>query len=608
MDELDLVRLARPEAATPDPDALARVKALAFGAPAPTSSAATPATDDELVELTPIAPKARRPRRLALVAVAAAVVTVAGGLTFATRHTSNGLGTTDTSAVGVVGNGDDALRAALDGRWWIERATLQGKDVVFDAPGVPASRSTAVFADTAAGTFGLLTCDAFTAHYTVRGGQLAVTPTLSGESRCADPAARAAQEDMVRLVTGTPTVEVSGDAAVIRSDEGTVRLRRSTTPTDDTPTMAELFGRHFVVDSVVVEGRPVPIDAGVLDVADGFTVAVNVGCNLLSAPTTIEDGVLVIPSIAQTHAPCTAVFAAKEEAADALLTSRPTIILANGSLSIRSGSGELLAHEPVHISPAGRELDGTWRVSAAKLGDQQFELGADTTDPRAVTFDVRSGGYSVSMCDTLVGKGFDVPDGRLTLEGSLSGIEAGCTDVTRRARQDIVVKILTGRPLVKVSDVEATFTAGDDRLTLRRGTSVGTTPTMADLAGHTFTITSLTEGDTVLAVGPTAAFSFPSAVRVGVTIGCNGMGGSAAIDAGQLRVTEFGSTLIGCPPAQAAAERAIGKLLGAPADISLDAGALRLSGNGVVFLAVERPGTPVTTVVLPPTTPPPSQP
>ena len=505
MDELDLVRLARPEAATPDPDALARMKGAVFAAA--TTSPVTPATDalptdDELTVDTAVS-RAPRPRRLLATSAAAAEVLAVGGLAVAARHRGGGAGdggaATNVNEVGTVtddatappSSTDDSAKA-IDGIW---RTT----------GGLPDEAPAVVLAiNSSAGTFSISVCSTLVGRGVhVRDGRLVLDETPTGiEGRCDDATTRAFQDRVVALVTGGPKIDAGAERLTLSTAGGTLVFARRTTSVGIT--MPELAARTFGITVLKTPGRELALTltpVAQITFPDSEHLIANVGCNDIGGTVHIEGDTLVIDEFGSSTVACTGDAAEREALVSTLLTARPTISLVGTTLRLVSGGVEL------------------WAMAA-----------------------------------------------------STTSVTPGPPTATDRPAQDF-------------SPV-----------------------TMQQLAGHTFTITSLIEGDTVLAISPMAAFSFPSTDRVGATIGCNGMGGSAAIDAGQLRVTEFGSTLIGCPPAQTEAEQAIGKLLGAPSDIALGARGLRLSGRGVELLAVERAGTPVTTVPLPPTTPPPSRP
>jgi heat shock protein HslJ len=107
--------------------------------------------------------------------------------------------------------------------------------------------------------------------------------------------------------------------------------------------------------------------------------------------------------------------------------------------------------------------------------------------------------------------------------------------------------------------------------------------------GHSYVATSIP--DHPLIPGTVLTIDFAT-TRVSAWTGCNYLGGDARLNSGRLVVDAFGSTQIGCPPAQLAQEDWVTAFLGHRPAVYLDGPTLTMSGEKATITLTEREAAP----------------
>ncbi len=110
-----------------------------------------------------------------------------------------------------------------------------------------------------------------------------------------------------------------------------------------------------------------------------------------------------------------------------------------------------------------------------------------------------------------------------------------------------------------------------------------------DLDGRTFIATSITDdgADRLLVGGTELRISFDDG-QLGISAGCNQMGGDYDLDGGQLTVGGLSMTAMGCDPQRMAQDTWVSGLFEAPVGVSLTGDQLQLTSGKVVLQLTDR--------------------
>jgi heat shock protein HslJ len=175
------------------------------------------------------------------------------------------------------------------------------------------------------------------------------------------------------------------------------------------PSTADLDGRTFVVQSLVVDGTArVPVagtslgfQAGQLDAATG--------CNHASGAYRVSDGHLVVDGLSATEMGCDDAGSAQERTVLGLLQARPALSLDGQRLHLASEAAEIDALDREVADPDRKLLGTTWHYAglfdpaSASRGQLQATL----------TFDERT--FTITACRTVSGTFAALPDGSVLL-------------------------------------------------------------------------------------------------------------------------------------------------------------------------------------------------
>jgi heat shock protein HslJ len=523
MDELDLVRLARPSAPVLDDDELAAIKARAFSFVDDAPASDAPPTDVmPVVELHYGPAMLRRSRTPALLAAAATVVLIAGGLALGARHRDR----QDRSSViaGVVDGGPDAeLQRKLVGGWDLAALALGSTGYLGPqrdpATGTTAPSAAALGFNGDGGGVALTTqwCGmVVSSGYRVQDGRLVLADSLSGiEGGCAQPAGAQSHRGLVALLEGRPAVSIGGNVLTLTGANGNrasfarmsgtasseaplpaVPSTAATTsaaaaPKPVVPTLTELDGRTFDIVRIVVDGAEQSVVGSVSMVVTG-TVFGATGCNLGGGEARIEDGHLVVDSFGLTRKFCSEGEARQEDTLRTIVTSRPSISLDGNVLTLTAGASVLEARlhfDKVHGTPSTSPATTIGQPTAPSL--ERFvptltQLEGKTYDVVRIVVDgvERSivGAASVGVYTTVYatahmtiffvgtecnGGGGDarIEEGRLIID-SLGSRSMGCREDLMR-QDDVLSQIVTSHPSIAQQGDVLMLTSGTSTIEAR---------------------------------------------------------------------------------------------------------------------------------------------
>lgn len=137
----------------------------------------------------------------------------------------------------------------------------------------------------------------------------------------------------------------------------------SSSPTEK----SALSGRAFF--AVSAEGFELPEGSELQLAFDGLGVRMSGGCNSGSADYDIEDGVLIVDSMATTEMACEQALMDLDANVAALLAAKPTIRLVGDDLTITS-AGTVLRMKDASVENPDRPIEGTlWVVTSVLQGD-----------------------------------------------------------------------------------------------------------------------------------------------------------------------------------------------------------------------------------------------
>jgi heat shock protein HslJ len=253
-----------------------------------------------------------------------------------------------------------------------------------------------------------------------------------------------------------------------------------------------------------------------------------------------------------------------------LLLLLPVLVVA---VACGSSADNVQSEPPASASgPVGRTY-----VSTGVAGHTLVD-GTQVT----ITFGANGEMSAQAGCNTL-GTKYKIDNGILLAE-NFGGTEMGC-DAPRHAQDQWLTAFLSSKPTVAVQSDELVLATPDVTLTMRdRESAQPDKP----LTGTTWVADTVIEGD--------AASSVPADPKVWLKIadgkvqgsdGCNGFGGTAAVEPGTITFSGVASTLIGCID-RSPANPVIHELVKGKVSYQLDGDRLTLTtagGKGLGFRA-----------------------
>ena len=569
MDELDLVRLTRPAVDEPGADALARLKAAALDTPTPAT--AVPPGDgdarDAPIELDVVdAPAPRRRRGLVLTSIAAAVLTVGGGIAIASRDRTSDrtAGSADTSMATDGGT-------SIDGVW-----IMTGGDLGLPPPPGLAAVRLSFKGD---GGYGISVCTVVVGtSASVRDGRLAIDDTPTGvENGCASAGELAYQDRVVSFLRSRPTAVIGGNTLTLTNGDVTLTFQRQG-GVDHT-----LDGRTFRITSLRDGDTDIPVDSThTIGFVDGRVTA-STGCNGMGGTVQSVGTTLVIVDLGQTLMACTGDKAAREKAMVTLLNSRPAMELTERRLRL-SGGGVTLAAEETEspattpppattASPSQNVLDGT-TFTITKLVDGETDVPVEASGTLAFA----AGKVRVKVgCNDAGG---DVASADTTLViHQLASTAAGCPTAEATAREALVNRLLTSRPSIQLADGQLRLAAGRIVLLAVDRDAATSATTAVPSTGLTFDALNGRSFSGPFQ-GGVLTMQFHDGMAF-ASVGCNDLQlYDAAITDGRLAGSQWSQTAKGCEAALLEREAAAAELLQSGPTVVFTGTTLTIASNG----------------------------
>lgn len=232
--------------------------------------------------------------------------------------------------------------------------------------------------------------------------------------------------------------------------------------------------------------------------------------------------------------------------------------------------------------PAAQGLDGRTflSVTVTNQGVEQ-PLVPGTT----IRLSFINGQLSASAGCNIMGGTYHLEDGVLVFEGG-GMTEMGC-DEARMAQDSWLFGLLGARPTIALDGDNLQFTSGDTTIAmLDREIAEPDQP----LVGTTWKLSSIISGETVSSIPDNvpATIQFNADGSVGISPGCNSVGGSYAINENSITFSELITTDMACIGPRGDVEAAVMAVLSAESiTFAIDAGSLTLmaGNNGVQFTA-----------------------
>jgi heat shock protein HslJ len=141
-------------------------------------------------------------------------------------------------------------------------------------------------------------------------------------------------------------------------------------PAGDTGAL-ELTGRTFIGDQVTRDDEPYPLVKGsqIRLTFDEGTIGASAGCNTMGGDATWADGTLVVGALAGTEMGCDKPLMDQDVWLTDLLTSEPTLLLADDTLTLTSGATVIVLSDEEVVVPDASLTGTTWVLDSIITGD-----------------------------------------------------------------------------------------------------------------------------------------------------------------------------------------------------------------------------------------------
>lgn len=225
-------------------------------------------------------------------------------------------------------------------------------------------------------------------------------------------------------------------------------------------------GRTFLSTGTTADGRDRPLVEGsrVTLAFEQGRVRASAGCNTMSGPYTLDGDTLVAEQLAMTEMGCSPELMDQDTWLAGLLTSRPTLALADDdTLTLTSGTTVLSLLDRVVADP-DRPLVGTpWRVDSLISGEavSSVPAGAEAT----VTFG-EDGTVAVAPGCNRGSGSYEQGEGTVTV-GQLALTRMACPGPRGELEAAVLEVLGSGELTVEIEAARLTLRAGDTGLGLR---------------------------------------------------------------------------------------------------------------------------------------------
>ena len=223
--------------------------------------------------------------------------------------------------------------------------------------------------------------------------------------------------------------------------------------------------------AVEEDGAPRPLVDGTtiaLRLDDG-RIVVNAGCNTMSGEYELDDGVLVVDSLATTEMGCDPPLHEQDAWVAALLVAGPTVVPVDDGFELTSGGTTIRLTDRNLVEPDADLVGTTWEVTGFIDGDVAMS-GPQDGETAHVVFDengyvtghdgCNGFGYATSD-DGRSGLRYTVDGDRITFDGAPASTEIACP-----GREDDVERfhaVLRGTVTSRIEASSLTLVAPDGR-------------------------------------------------------------------------------------------------------------------------------------------------
>ena len=224
--------------------------------------------------------------------------------------------------------------------------------------------------------------------------------------------------------------------------------------------------------AVEEDGAPRPLVDGTtisLRLDDG-RIVVNAGCNTMSGDHELDDGVLVVDSLATTDMGCDPPLHEQDAWLAEVLVSGPTVTAFGDGFDLASGRTTIRFTDRRVVEPDVNLVDTTWEVTGFIDGNLAMSAPADGRQPASLVFEengfvtghdgCNGFGYA-SSADGGSGLRYTVDGDEITFEGEPASTEIACP-----GREEDVERfhaVLRGTVTARIEASSLTLVAPDGR-------------------------------------------------------------------------------------------------------------------------------------------------
>jgi heat shock protein HslJ len=211
-------------------------------------------------------------------------------------------------------------------------------------------------------------------------------------------------------------------------------------PAGDTSGL-DLTGRTFIGDQVTQDDEPYPLVKGsqIRLTFDEDTIGASAGCNTLGGDASWADGTLVVDTLAGTEMGCDQALMDQDTWLADLLTSTPTLLLADDTLTLTSGGTVVVLSDEEVVVPDASLTGTAWVLDSIITGD------AASSVPEGVqsTLQLKPSGLAFAELGCNTGRGGYQVDGSTITFEPMATTRMACEE-TAMSVEDAVLAVLQG--------------------------------------------------------------------------------------------------------------------------------------------------------------------
>lgn len=203
----------------------------------------------------------------------------------------------------------------------------------------------------------------------------------------------------------------------------------------------DLAGRTFVGDQVTRDDSPYPLVKGsqIRLTFDDDTIGASAGCNSMGGDASWSSGTLVVDSLAGTEMGCDKDLMDQDAWLADLLTSEPTVLLADDTLTLTSGGTVVILSDEEVVVPDASLTGTTWVLDSLITADAASSVPAGVRS--TVLFKPSGLVFAELGCNTGRG-GYQADDSTITFE-PMATTRMACEEAATSV-EDAVLAVLQG--------------------------------------------------------------------------------------------------------------------------------------------------------------------